>query len=143
VGDILTIDRAVSAQFGERQVVGIKRKEPEPPELTWEEWCQPVAVQLGKTRDRDVLEVQLVLLGEARAGARKLLKQAELVERNDLDIVDVASRASQPELDRSDEAAETVQFNGLGERIVDVPEELPPGRGEFRRRSGEPPRSSL
>lgn len=57
VGNVLLIDRAVSAELGEGQVVGIEHKEGEMSEVIREEGCQPVAIRLGEARDRDVLEV--------------------------------------------------------------------------------------
>jgi hypothetical protein len=70
-------------------------------------------------------------LGQGGAGTRQLLQHAELVEGNDLDVIDITGDASQAITDRGDEPTETVKLDRLGEGLVDLPEELAPGRGQL------------
>jgi len=89
-------------------------------------------MRFGEARDGHVLKVEPMLPGKRRAGAGEPLEHTQLVERNDLDIVDVGCRAPEAMPDGGDKPSETVQRDRLGERLVDLQEKLPPGRRQLR-----------
>jgi len=127
VGHILTIDRAVSGELRQRQVVRIERKQPEISKSTRKEFCEALVIRFGKAGHHDVLKVQTIFLGKLGLSASHIFEKLQCVARNDLDVVQVNGRAIEAIKHRGDEASETVKLNGSWQPTVHFRKKLPPG----------------
>jgi hypothetical protein len=73
-----------------------KRKHREVAVPAREDRCETLAIRFWKARDRHILEVQAVPGSERGFRPGYLLKDSEPIVRDDLDVVHVRSRASEP-----------------------------------------------
>ena len=77
---ILQVDWTVSHKLGENEVVHLKCEQAKSGELLWEQFRQAVRVAFWHIGDRNVLEIQAVLLGQCGALAAMRSRSATMFD---------------------------------------------------------------